>query len=1118
MDPAIIITTEDEIDYSNYNWSERDDPCKPSYYTGNNVTVSRNILASDLGIIAKCGTDNKWFFAVANLINTNAIRNVTIEIYDYQKQLLLSGKTDHDGFCTLQLERKPYLIIARSGNQRGYLRIDDGSSLSYSNFDVSGEVLQKGLKGFIYGERGVYRPGDTVFLTFILEDKIKQLPDHHPIILELYNPQGQMVKKMVKSSGIGGMYTFIFKTNDTDPTGNWMAYVKIGSTTFSKSLKIETVKPNRLKISMDPGVPFIRSKFSANLSAKWLTGAVAKELKADVVVTLSAVHTVFKGLEDFTFDDPVKKFESVDKTVFDGKLDQNGSVSVNADLGNENVSPGMLQANFVTRVFEPGGDFSIDRFTVPYSPYNQYIGLRTHEDMYGYMLTDTDQVFDVATVTDEGKSVDKSNLNFDIYHLEWRWWWDAGSDNLANFANNTYAKPIFSQNFSTMNGKARIRFKLEYPQWGRYLVRITDPTGGHSCSKIVYFDWPNWRGRADRQDSKGMTMLSFNSDKKSYRVGEKATITVPSSAGGHMLVSIESGSSILKTWWVETGKGETKTTFDITDKMAPNIYVSVSLIQPHNQSVNDLPIRLYGVIPIMVTDPYTNLNPVIGMADVIRPETPFTVKISEKNNRPMNYTLAIVDEGLLDLTRYKTPDPWTAFYGREALGVRTWDIYDLVMGAYGGSVSSLFAVGGDDMLKNGSGQKANRFKPVVTFLGPFSLTSGSKEHVIKLPQYVGSVRVMVIAEKDGAYGKTDKTVSVRKPLMVLGTLPRVLGPSEDVTLPVTIFALEKNIKNVSIEVQTNDLLTVVNDSRKNVSFSQLGEQDISFQLKVKSDEGVGKVKIVARCGNEVSEYSMELNIRNPNSKMTNFTEALIDPGKSADLAYELEGTKQTNKAVLEVSSIPPMNLRSRLEYLMEYPYGCVEQTTSSVFPLLYVEKFMDLSDQLKKVRDINIKAAITRLGSMVAPDGGFSYWPGGSISNEWGSSYAGDFLLEAELKGYVFPAAVKRNWLTFQHTRAREWEASKLENYWYDNHFNQAYRLYTLALAKEPDLGAMNRLRETKDLTFSAPAVVWQQPICWWDNLRKPKHLFHGRIIKTRNLLGFQSVLVPRNAIWPCCW
>ena len=309
-----------------------------------------------------------------------------------------------------------------------------------------------------------------------------------------------------------------------------------------------------------------------------------------------------------------------------------------------------------------------------------------------------------------------------------------------------------------------------------------------------------------------------------------------------------------------------------------------------------------------------------------------------------------------------------------------------------GNITSLFAVGGDDALKNGANQKANRFKPVVKFLGPFHLKNGTQDHIITLPQYIGSIRVMVVAENGGAFGKAEKTVSVRKPLMILGTLPRVLGPEEEVSLPVSVFALEKGIKNVSVEVKPNEYFSVLDEAQKTISITQTGEYDLSFHLKVKGEEGIGRVKIIARSGSEVAEYSVELNIRNPNSKLVNFTEAVVEPGKSCSLAYELIGSKKSNKATLEVSSTPPLNLHSRLDYLMEYPYGCVEQTTSCGFPLLFLEKFMDLSQQVHTMKDIYIKAAIQRLGTMVTTDGGFAYWPGSSVSNDWGSSYAGDFL------------------------------------------------------------------------------------------------------------------------------
>ncbi len=629
---------------------------------------------------------------------------------------------------------------------------------------------------------------------------------------------------------------------------------------------------------------------------------------------------------------------------------------------------------------------------------------------------------------------------------------------------------MFEKTLATINGKASVNYKVNYPEWGRFLVVVKDPVSGHSTGKVVYYDWPGWRGRADRGDGKGATMLMFTSDKKSYLVGDKATITVPSSEGGRMFVSVESGSQVIKTFWAETQKGTTRATFDITDKMTPNVFINVTLIQPHAQSNNDLPIRLYGVIPVSVENAGTHLNPVINMPDEMEPEKPVAIRVSEKNNHPMTYTLEIVDDGLLDLTRFKTPDPWNTFYAREALGVKTWDLYDDVIGAFSGKIESLFAIGGDQELKGGAQRKANRFKPVVKVLGPFTLNSGSNTHLVTLPQYIGSVRVMVVAGDEDAFGKTEKTVPVKMPLMVLATLPRVLGPGEDVNLPVSIFAMDKKIRNFNVEVQPNDLFTISEVRTKSVSVSETGEYDQVFKLKVASREGLGKVRVVASSGTFKSQYDIEINIRNPNQKVVKYFESVVEAGKGTEISYSLVGIPGSNTARLEVSSIPPLDLSRRLDYLLTYPYGCIEQTTSSAFPQLYLDKLIQLNASEKTSRDNNIKKAILRLGTMLVSSGGFAYWPGELTANEWGSTYAGHFLLEAEARGYAIPSEMKRNWLAYQQKMARNWKNNYAVDYYqtYGDQLTQAYRLYTLALARQPDMGAMNRMREMSPLDNAA--------------------------------------------------
>ena len=499
--------------------------------------------------------------------------------------------------------------------------------------------------------------------------------------------------------------------------------------------------------------------------------------------------------------------------------------------------------------------------------------------------------------------------------------------------------------------------------------------------------------------------------------------------------------------------------------MTPNVFVNITLIQPHAQTVNDLPTRLYGVIPLKVEDPETRLEPEISMPDVLEPGKEVVIKVSEKSKRSMTYTLALVDEGLLDLTRFKTPDPWNRFYAREALGVKTWDLYDAVIGAYGARIERLLAIGGDAELASSKEDdpKANRFKPVVKFLGPFTLNGGTAEHRFIMPQYIGSVKTMVVAGFEGAYGKTDKATPVRKPLMVLATLPRVLGPEEKLKLPVTLFTMEKNIKNVKVEVKASGLLQATTPSQ---TVTMTGaDMTVDFDLAVKSGIGVGKIEVTASSGSYSATDVIEIEIRNPNPPVSKVQEFILDAGKTLNASIAAVGMTGTNSAVVEVSSIPPVNLGQRMRYLLQYPYGCIEQTTSTVFPQLYLDQVKVLTEGEKTAIQNHVKAAIERLKLFVTRDGGFAYWPGNEDSDSWASTYAGHFLIEAEAKGYLVPADMLKRWKRYQRKKAQDWRKNQEAH---SSELIQAYRLYSLALAGDPELGAMNRLREQQNIPSTA--------------------------------------------------
>lgn len=1053
-------------------WSYYNDDysaCNPYYYDGK--AVSRNILASDLGMIFKLDDDKTAHAFVNDLITTKPVANAVVQYFDFTKQLIASGTTDANGMMQVKLSEKPFLMIAKLGKQRGYLKLLDGYTNSLSKFDVEGELVQKGIKGFIYGERGVWRPGDSLYLTFILQNKDNKLPPNHPVKFELQDPNGQIIYQTTKTKDVNGMYDFRTQTSTEAPTGNYTAFVRVGNSTFSKSLKIETVKPNRLKIYLEEKPS---QQDSSKITVKWLHGAIAKDLKVTVNAKISQVKTTFDGYKKFEFDSPIRKYKSNEEFIFDGKLNGNGQAMINTKLDVGKNAPGMLRATYITKVFEKGGDFSIDRTTFPYSPFKTYVGIqapnvKSHDNTFE---TDTRYKFDVVTVSEKGALVNTGKLQVKIYKIQWRWWYEKDEEDFASYIARSGTIVVQDTMIDANGGKGAFHFKVKYPEYGRYLITVTDLEGQHQTGTIVSVDWPYW-SRASRKDNENANMLNFSCDKEKYVTGENIKLSFPSPAVGRALVSIETRTKVIQKFWVQTQKGETSCSFPATAAMAPNAYVHVTLIQPHANTVNDLPIRMYGVVPVMVDNPETHLHPEIKMPDVLKPETTASIRVREGNGKKMTYTLAIVDDGLLDLTAYKTPQPWNTFYAREALGVKTWDMYDQVIGAYAGKLDKLLSIGGDGDGNQGKSPKANRFKPMVRFVGPFTLEAGQeKTHQIDIPNYVGSVRVMVVAQNDGAYGETEKTVAVKKPLMLLATLPRVLGPGEDVYLPVNVFAMEKHVKDVKVTVEINDFLTLDGAKSQTLKFTQIGDEVINFKLKIAQKIGIARVKITAVSGGEVAVEEIEIDVRTPNPKVTEGTELSLEPGQDWNTDLKFKGITGTNRAVIEFSSIPSIGLEKRLDYLIQYPHGCIEQTTSSVFPQLYVGKMTELSEKQKNKISANIKAALKRFQLFQTPNGGFAYWPGEGYESEWGSNYAGHFMIEAENEGYNLPADMKTKWVKFQQQQAKNW-SSENNNFVHShakeaNELTQAYRLFVLALSSNPELGSMNRLREERDLSATA--------------------------------------------------
>ncbi len=1046
-----------DYNWHDYNWYETDDPSKDSYYMSTKRMPEYNLMASNIGLIVKRSDTDKLWCTVSNLMTATPMNNVRVTAYNYQMRKIGSARTNEHGFADFEVDGNPFVVTASNGVSTTYLKINGGHELSTSRFDVGGKKIPQGIKGFVYGERGVWRPGDDIYLTLMVEDKQQALPKNHPVTMELYTPQEQLYDRQTLTKNVDGIYVFQLATTEDAPTGRWEARFKVGGQTFYHAVRIETIKPNRLKINISSAEVLHSGKPSdIGIEAHWLTGPVAAGLKANVEMHLYDNPQPFERYSEYVFRNPLYASSQSRHEIFSGELNSLGKVARRYTLPVTGQVPGMMQANLIARVAESGGDESLTSRSVRYSPYVSYVGVNLQGKEFE---TDCDLHFPVVTLDAEGNPVER-NLSYKIYHLNWSWWWEGSANDLNKYVQSTSAEVVASGTVPTKQGKGEISFRIDYPSWGKYLIYVEDSISTHATGGVVYVDWPDWRGHSGKGDPTAVTMLSFSLDKRNYAVGEYATVYLPKSARGRVLLSIENGSRVISRQWVRTSsEKETAHRILVTKDMAPNFYVNASLLQPHAQTANDLPIRMYGIESAEVIDRHTILHPVIEVADEILPQQEFTVKVREQDGKPMSYTLAIVDEGLLDITAFKTPQPWLAMNRREALGVKTWDMYEDVIGAYAGKFSSILSIGGDEALRRAAG-KEKRFNPVVKFLGPFKLDSGTKTHRITLPMYVGSVRVMVVAAKNGSYGNADKTVTVRSPLMLLTTMPRGLACGDKVDLPVNIFAMEDGVRDVKVSVSVEGPLVIVGESTKQITFNQPAEKIVNFSLSCdNTHSGRAKVAITATGGGRQATETIYIDVRNPLPDVVESQSLSLKGGEKH--RFDCAAFKDGN-AQLSIATMLAINFSGAFSFVEHYAHFCTEQLSARAMFILYARKFLGAEEQ--KRAEKALPPLLKAIGSRQLSNGGFAYWPGNSEAHDWTTSMAGEVMTEARRQGFVVSAQCYTRWIEYQNTAARRYRHSTADA----ADLMQAYRLYTLVLAGEQPTAAMNKLRESKSLSQQA--------------------------------------------------
>lgn len=1043
----------DDSYYSNPNYYDYID-----YYG----QIYKPLIISDIGLTYKRDHDQHLVYAT-HINNALPLPGVKVNLRTYQNQIAASGTTDAQGLVRFKdVDEEIFYIEAEHQGQRSLVE-PKTMPWNLSNFDIGGvKARPGGTRAFIYTERGVYRPGDEINVSVIARHQDYTFPDDHPATCKIFNPRNQLVFEHVQRQNSKGMYSFAFATRPEDPTGNWRAQIQIGDSTFDHVLKIETVVPYRLKARIAPTVKRLSREdefLIADLHTTYLFGNPAANLETELSVSLHSTPKTFPQYRAFSFTNALIDYQPLQAVIFKGRLDADGRTHVEWPLPPLVNVPSALQAVLTAKVLEKGGRPNYQRHLLPVDPYDHYVGLKQPEFDYGYTRVGV-PVQIPAIVTDvQGNPVDGRNLRYRIYRGMTSWWWEYENREAFQRRFKSDHRTELVSEAQVISALTPIDLIFKPADRGQYLIEVTDGDEGHTAAFFVQaYHWGSTPTGASNEG-----MLALKADQERYSIGDKASIRFPLPEEGSILFFIEKGNQILDSRWyfLDGTQEEANISFTVSAEMFPTAYASVSLIQPHEQSDNDRPIRLFGTLPIEVYDPDTRLDFDIHMPDSLRPNEPFEVVVQSSIADSVAFTLAVVDEGLLALTDFRTPDPWRYFFQKQRLDVHTSDLFAHVIGVSKGDPFKTFSIGGDFASAQESpvpDRERRRFPAVSMFAGPLSTDASGRAQVqFTMPNYVGAVRTVVVGTRDKSFGHAEKTTEVKSDLMVFSSLPRVIGPGDRIEVPVTAFAMTENLDSIEVSIKVQGPLAIVGEARKQADFANVGELDVFFELQ--ADQAVGPATIVveAAAAGAHARRQIDLEVRPSSPPLYESDERGIIPGETMSFTVPNKGLPGTNQARISVRRRPDFNFDNQMLRLVRYPYGCLEQTVSAVFAQLYLKNLLDLEPEKRRIVaadiDERINAAIRRLRHFRLPDGSFSLWPGERNTSVWGSIYAGHFLIEARGLGYHVPEDMYQDWLRYQQSQ------STLTR---DPLKVRVYRVYLLALAGTPTLGAMNLLKENE--------------------------------------------------------
>lgn len=1045
------------------------------------------VSLSDIGLIAKQGKDELWVFA--NSIKTaEPLGKLEVSLVSTNNQTVVKGKTDNDGVVKFEKlsEKAPNfkiaMIVAQTPRSEdntvqdfNYLLLED-AQVETSRFEVEGKRDNaSGFEAFVYGDRDIYRPGETVHFNTVVRQQNWKSVGEIPLKIKVILPNGKELKTFrVTTNGQGAVETSV-ALDKAAVTGGYSVEVYNANDVLltSKKLSIEEFMPDRIKVDVKANQDHYRTGQTIQLNATALNlfGPPASGRNYEMEFSLKKKAFFAEKYKEYIFDIPNNsKYEN---TVRQGVTDDNGQAKEGFVLPATYQDVGVLEGKIYVTVFDETGRpvNRLKRFDV--FTQDVFYGVRMPDS---YVGLNAPVPIGLVAVDKDGRPKATAMAHVDIVRMEYQTVVEKQNDQLR-YASKKREKVVYSNVISFKNGLSEVRYVPTVS--GEYEVRIRRASGvaGYSVTHFYAYGWGGTSASSFEVSNEGEVLMEF--DKPAYQVGDKAKVLFKTPFAGKLLVTVER-NQVLEHHYLETDNKSAEFTFSLGDEHLPNAYVTATLIRPLDNS--NLPLTVaHGFASVKVEEEDTKIPVEIVAVEKSRSKTKQKIKI--KTARNAQVTVAVVDEGILQIKNFQTPDIHGFFYQKRALEVNSHDLYPFLFPEL--SLASTSSVGGDgyDLEKRINPLSNGRVNLVAYWSGQLETgLSGEAEFEVDIPQFSGDLRIMAVAYKDNAFGSNNKNMKVADPIVISTALPRFLSPTDEVIVPVNISNTEKTAANVTASIAISGKLSTVSQVTQRLSIAPEKEARTYFTIKAAEAMGNGSVVVTVNNGKEKFVEKTELTVRPAASLLKASQSGVIAGGSTATI--DLRGNDfipSTVTSRIVVSRSPMVQYAKALDYLLGYPHGCIEQTISKAFPQLYfgdLAKTIAPKTYLVKTGEsdfnptFNVQAAIQKVESMQLPNGAVSYWPASTEESAWGTAYATHFLLEAQRAGFEVNASALGRMLDYLTTKAGTAATE------YDYVYNETggytqltiasrttmYSLYTLALGGKANRASMNYYKQNQQL------------------------------------------------------